>query len=494
MTDLSRRRFLRSGAATAAALTLPACATHKGSRRGRDGKLRFAVVGVRVQGSRHLATLLADPAVSVVAVCDVDTTLLLRAARMAGRHGAKLRMYRDVRKLLEDPSIDAVTVATPDHWHAWITTAACAAGKDVYVESPVSHGILESRAIVAAARKNGRRVQAALPARAHSGVREAIRFVHDGGLGEIRVVRAICYRHRPPIGKVHGEGFVPAQVDFDLWTGPAPKLPLSRAWLHGDWRWDWHTGNGEIGETGTPLFDLALWALGPWLCGNGPDRIWTCGGRIGFDDDGQTPNTFLVGFDFGGLPLIFEQRNLPQRLKRGRRMDRQRGVHVGLLLQGAGRFLVIDSNPLRCVVFDDAGNVLRRFDGRGDPLANFVSALRERQPLRAEVAVGCAASDLTHLANIAHRTGATAATRVEVLRTLMADEELLRSFDGMDHHLSLNGYDLALERPNLSGWQALDATTGEFLDHREANALRRRQYRKPFELIGQYDTNSTRPQ
>ncbi len=215
---------------------------------GANDDIRVAVVGFRGQGSLHLRLLRELAGVRVVAVCDVDQSVLDRELERSAGKGEKLTAYTDVRKLLEDKNIDAITTATPDHWHALITIWACQAGKDVYVEKPISHNLWEGRKMVEAARKYNRIVQYGNHNHGHH--TGEMRLEADQ-LGKIQVVWSALNRKRESIGKVTGPQPVPSSVNYDLWLGPAPQTPLMRKQLHYDWHWDWSTGTGELGNNGS---------------------------------------------------------------------------------------------------------------------------------------------------------------------------------------------------------------------------------------------------
>ena len=477
---LDRRRFLKGAAAVTMAGLTGCCFTPRSRVIGANDRIRVAVAGVRVQGRAHLMSLVRQPGVDIVALCDPDGAMLAQGARIASVYGVQPALYTDVRELLDDRAVDAVSVATPDHWHALIGVWAATAGKHVYIESPASHGLVETRLLNQAAEDHDRIVQTVLPARSHPAVQDAIQFAREGGIGEIQWVRAICYRYRPGLGRVEGQGLIPAELDYDLWTGPAPMRPLARAHLHGDWRWDWATGNGQLGEHGVHLLDLANWVVGPSAR---PNRVWCCGGRMGPVDDGQTPNTLLAGIQGGGVDVIYEQRCLPQGMGSGSRMDSFRGVQEGLVIEGESGYIVIEPRRPIAAVLDFEGRVVEQFQGGGDPIADFLATLRGVGSLDTGISVGGAAADLCHVINIAHRT-AELTDRVGVLRTIFEDRELLDSFDRMDTHMLQNGINVQHDRMSVSDWQLVDPVTREFSHNEEASSLRTRQYRPPFVLPG----------
>ena len=213
---------------------------------------------------------------------------------------------QDIRRLLDDKSIDAISIATPNHWHALATIWACQAGKDVYVEKPVSHNVSEGRRMVEAARKYDRIVQTGTQCRSHQGIQDAIAFLRSGKLGQIYMAKGLCYKPRGSIGH-KADGPVPKRVDYDLWLGPAPKRPFNPNRFHYNWHWIWDYGNGDLGNQGIHQMDLARWGLGK---NELPKAVMASGGRFGYSDDGQTPNTLHVGFEFDDCELQFEVRGL----------------------------------------------------------------------------------------------------------------------------------------------------------------------------------------
>ncbi|MHC4511075.1 MAG: Gfo/Idh/MocA family oxidoreductase, partial [Planctomycetota bacterium] len=237
MKRITRRDFVKGSIAAGAALAMPFSRVW-----GANDDIHAAVVGFRGHGQNHINAYLKIPGVRVVALCDADEEVLARGVARFKARNEKVDAYVDVRKMLEDKNIDVVSTATPNHWHALVTVWACQAGKDVCVEKPVSHNMFEGRKMVEAARKYNRIVQADLDLRSNEGLVEAIRYVRQGELGEIVVVRGFCYKRRESMGKVAGPQKVPESVDYDLWCGPAPKGPLMRKNLHYDWHWVWPTG------------------------------------------------------------------------------------------------------------------------------------------------------------------------------------------------------------------------------------------------------------
>jgi predicted dehydrogenase len=306
MSRLNRRRFL---AATALGTGLAAARTKASGRvQGSNEAVRVGVVGLRGRGQLHMAMVSTIPGFRLAALCDVDPAILGRLAEKVNAGAQNVRTFKDVRELIASKEIDAVTIATPNHWHALATIWACRASKDVYVEKPVSHNVFEGRRMVQAARKYGRMVQAGTQARSNPDMIEAVAWIRAGNLGTVRYARGTCYKPRMSIGKA-GKGEIPPGLDYDLWTGPAPLVPLARKNLHYDWHWIYDTGNGDMGNQGIHEMDIGRWLLG--YDGLSP-RVISIGGRLGYDDDGQTPNTQLVYHAYDGPPLVFEVRGLPK--------------------------------------------------------------------------------------------------------------------------------------------------------------------------------------
>src|SRR6185295_1495831 len=275
---------------------------------GSNSDIRYAVVGFNGRGRNHLQELPEVKGTRLVALCDVDSNVLDKELKKCETAGQKVEGYTDIRKLLENKDIDVVTFATPNHWHSLGSICAVQAGKDVYVEKPVSHNVWEGRQLVIAARKYNRIVQTGTQSRSSSGIAEAIAWVREGNIGKIIRARGLCYKRRPSIDKVDGPQEVPPNIDYDLWCGPAPKEPLMRKRLHYDWHWVWPTGNGDLGNQGIHEMDVARWVLGVQELS---PRVLSVGGRLGYVDDGTTPNTLIVLHDYKPAPLLFEVRGLP---------------------------------------------------------------------------------------------------------------------------------------------------------------------------------------
>lgn len=357
-------------------------------------RLRVGVIGLNGQGHVHLRECLSEPAIEVTALCDVDARVLnQRAQEVRRRTGRKVGRFRDVRDLLASASVDAVTIATPNHWHALAAVWACEAGKDVFVEKPLSHNVQEGRCLVDTASRTGRVVVHGTQSRWDPTWQRDIRLLREGIIGPIHMARGICYKtgRRGSIGFAD-PGEPPRRLDWTLWQGPVPEQPYCRNYVHYNWHWFWQFGNGEIGNQGVHQMDLAVWGLGAGM----PVRVHSTGGRYAWDDQGETPNTQAAHFTYAnGAVLVFEVRNLGS--------FREEGLDVGNAFFGSGGYYVqgvgfrdYSGEPIPVDAPVEAG--LSRF-------AHFVRAVRERtaDANPAPVEAGHISSAHCHLANIAYR-------------------------------------------------------------------------------------------
>src|SRR5438067_2463634 len=290
----SRRDFLKITGASVAGTALSVPASAYAGIVGANDRVRVAICGVRGRGHDHIRGFSRVPGTELAALCDVDENILNQRLNDVQKMGLpKPKSYVDVRKLLEDKEIDAISIATPNHWHSLMAIWGCQAGKDVYVEKPCSHNWWEGRQLVRAANKYNRIVQHGTQSRSSVGVSEGVQKMRDGLLGDLYLSRGLCYKWRDTIGRAPEEP-VPAGVNYDLWTGPAPMKPLTRNRFHYNWHWIWDTGNGDIGNQGIHEMDVARWGLGVAF----PNRVSAVGGHFMFDDDQETPNTLLAAFQF----------------------------------------------------------------------------------------------------------------------------------------------------------------------------------------------------
>jgi predicted dehydrogenase len=420
---MNRRYFLMSSAVAAGAAL-------KGAPSIND-TVRVACVGIRGQGNSHIHQYSRMPNVEIAALCDVDENILSQRMQQVEASGKKKpAAYTDVRKLLEDKSIDVISIATPNHWHSLIGIWACQAGKDVYVEKPCSHNIFEGRQLVAAAQKYNRIVQHGTNSRSGVAVREAVDKMRQGVIGEVYMARGLCFKWRDTIGHKPEEA-VPAGVHYDLWTGPAPLHAFTQNRFHYNWHWFWDYGNGDIGNQGIHEMDIARWGLGVRY----PTRVSAMGGHFMFDDDQQTPNTMVANFEFdeGGKKkfLVFEVRHWMTNHEAG---IGEGGKHkdsntVGNIFYGSKGYLAIDGYGQYKTWLGRDQEPGPALNEGGNNWANFIEAVRSRKlsDLNAPIEEGYMSTVLVHLANISYRVGRTLEFDAEHL-TCKGDPEATAMF------------------------------------------------------------------
>lgn len=393
-TAINRRRFLGRSALGAAGML---------AARGvvaADTPSERVVVGVMgLSRGRTLATQFAKQAnVAVRYVCDVDSKRAAVCADAVEKTGAsRPTALGDFRRILEDPEVDALVCAAPNHWHAPATILACAAGKHVYVEKPCSHNPREAELMVAAAEKYQRVVQVGTQRRSSGSIREAMALLHAGEIGRVYASVAHFHAKRPAIG-VGKPVDPPPHLDYELWQGPAPRTPLLDNRVHYNWHWFWHWGNGEFGNNGVHRIDICRWGLGVDF----PSRVSSLGGRYAFQDDQETPDTQSVTFEFGGDKLISWQGHSCNPY--GKDFVNFHGETGTLLVASEGEYQVLDMD----------NQVVKRGAGdRGDieHIQNFLAAIRgnDASGLHCGIADAYKSTILAHLGNIAYRTGQTLA-------------------------------------------------------------------------------------
>jgi predicted dehydrogenase len=468
---LTRRTFLKTSALAAAGTAISAKSWSQVS--GANGTIRVAVAGLNSRGAYLVREFNEVPGVRVVALCDVDTAVLAKASR----DFSITDTTGEFRDLLSRPDIDVVAIATPNHWHALQTIWACQAGKDVYVEKPVSHTIWEGRQEIAAIAKYGRIASAGNQARSAPCIAEAVAWVRAGNLGSIKVARGFCYKRRASIGLTVGPQPIPPTVNYDLWVGPAPFGPLRRKHLHYDWHWVFATGNGDIGNQGLHQMDVARWFLGEKLIA--PHSL-AVAGRLGYHDDGETPNTVTVVHDYPAAPLVFEVRGLPSRTGT-EKMDAYRGIGVGNVIECEDGYVCVPATYTTATAYDNSGRVVREFRGGGSQEANFIEAVRARDGslLHAPVADSHISSSLSHVSNISFRLG-QAQSPAEILERIQGEPGMTEAAGRMFEHLAANGVDFSDTPIRLGVPLRIDPEPQRFVGNDEANALLTQDYRAPY--------------
>ena len=414
---MERRHFLMTSAAAATGLRSSALASP-------NDTVRVACVGVKSQGQNHIKAYARMPNVEIAAICDIDESVLDARLKDAERLTKKRPAgFTDLRKLLEDKSIDAISIATPNHNHALQAIWGCQAGKDVYVEKPCAYNIFEAKQLLAASRKYGRMVQHGTNSRSSATMQEAVKLVREGVIGDVYLSRGLCYKWRNTIGRAPVEP-VPAGVHYDLWQGPAPKHEFTKNRFHYNFHWFWDYGNGDIGNQGVHQIDAARWLLGVKY----PTKVSAMGGHFLFDDDQETPNTLSANFEFdeGGRKkmLQFEVRHWITNGEAGIGEEQMSGSNAGVgnVVYGSKGYLSTAKPGYKIVLGKEhQPGPAPTADRQGDNWANFIQAVRSRKhsDLNAPIEEGMPSVILIHLANISYRLG----------RTLYFDAETLSCKD-----------------------------------------------------------------
>ena len=496
MSSITRRDFLKTTTAAGLALGLPRLvlgAEGSPKAKGPNETIRLAVVGlgsttatggVGGRGHQLIPRLREVPGTRIVALCDVDQDHLDREAKPFKERGEQIVTHTDLRRVFDDQSIDAVVIALPNHWHALATIWACQAGKDVYVEKPFSYNLWEGQQMVAAARKYDRMVQVGTQNRSSTLLSQAIDYLRSGQIGALRCAYALVYRARDGIGSVTNSTPVPPSVDYELWCGPAPKVPLMRKQLHYEWHWFWATGNGEMGNNGVHVVDICRWALGQKAP---PPRALSIVGRFAFNDCGETANTHIALFDYQPAPLICEVRNVRKGSGAGG-TGKFRGQSHGVVIDCEGGYFAGDAT--HGAVFDKQGKQIKDMPDDGTSktletthLANFIEAVRSRKTggLAAEALQGYLSTACCHMANTSHRIGRQSRTEA-IQPAIHGRRELADAFERCCEYLRENGVDLATTPATLGPWVTFDSKQERFVNDFavQANALSQREYREPY--------------
>ena len=455
--EVSRREFLRAGARTSAGLAVwsgISFITHPERVFGANDRVHVAIIGLHGQGFSHVEEYSKINTAAIVALCDVDEKVLSQRLGQMEKMGLpKPTACVDIRELLDDKSIDAISIATPNHWHSLMAIWGCQAGKDVYVEKPCSHNWWEGRQLVRAANKYNRIVQHGTNSRSSKAIQEGIQQLQNGLICEVYLSRGLCYKWRNTIGRATVEP-VPAGVNYDLWTGPAPLKAFTPNRFHYNWHWIWDTGNGDIGNQGIHEVDVARWGLGVKF----PTKASAIGGHFMFEDDQQTPNTLNCAFQFD-LPdgrrkmLEFEVRHwisnheadigspgfgggaIPAALgnvnKSSERKIEPKNT-IGNIFYGSKGYLAMDGYDSYKTWLGEEQEPGPQAKGAGNNWANFIDCVRSRkkEDLNAPIEEGHISCTLVHLANVSYRLGRTLNFDPEKELVIADDEANLLLRDG----------------------------------------------------------------
>ena len=454
-SGINRRRFLtQSGAIGVGAAAMASANRWTNAQEkvvGANERIRYGVIGCGNRGKDHVkmfATLPklipGAPDASVVAICDIDDNIIARRmAEIEKRGQEKPQTYSDLRKLLDDKTIDAVSIATPQHWHVLAAIWAMQAGKHVYLEKPCSYNVWEGRQLVRAAKHYNKLVQHGTQARSSPSCNEAIKHVRDGLIGEVYLARGICFKPRPSIGHTPPSP-VPAGVDYDLWTGPAPAKPFTQNRFHYNWHWFWDYGNGDVGNHGVHQLDIARWGLGVGF----PNKVSAIGGYFVYDDDNETYNAIscLYQYDLpGGKRKMIELEvrhlitNREAEFGTSKMGDDGNGPKsIGDIFYGSNGYLAIGEsdlgNPYRAYLGPEMKEGPHAHEGGSRyNFVNFAKALvsGKQEDLNAPIEEGHISTTLCHLANASYRLGRTLNFDPEK-EEVIGDEEANRILRGAD--------------------------------------------------------------
>lgn len=473
MSSTTRRRFLEDSilaAAAAAAITTPSLlSAEEPASKAANSKLTVAIIGCGIRGKQHASELVKFADCDIAYACDPDSDRSAEVAKQieeAKRPAPK--QVKDMRTIFADRSVDAVFICTCNHWHALAAIWAMQAGKDVYVEKPVSHNVAEGRRMVQVARKTGRICQGGTQNRSNQAMAAAVDYMRQGKLGDVKLARSIVYGRRGSIGAT-GKCEIPATVDYNLWAGPASNAVPTRPKLHYDWHWVWDTGNGELGNNNIHSLDICRWGLGVTGLGK---SVLSYGGRLGYTDAGETPNTQVCIFDFGDKTIVSETRGL-------------KTDEFHPTMKGSWIFYGTEGIIANTSLFDPEGKLVSTFSGKSEShFANFLQAVRsrKREDLHAEILEGHQSTSLCHIGNISWRLGkvASPAEIREALGQIKVQEKLLETYERTDKHLRENSVDLEKTKLVLGPQLRLVADQEAFVNNPQADALLAREYRKPF--------------
>ena len=465
-----------------------------------NDKIGIAIVGAGGRSKSHITAWLKDPRTEILYVVDIDEAAgNKKCDQIAKEQGKRPVFVTDMRRAFDDDSVKAVSTATPNHWHALCGIWAMQAGKDVYVEKPICHNVAEGIALIAAAKKYKRVCQTGTQCRSNPAIQDAVKFMNEGGIGEVNFARGLCYKRRKSIGAL-GDYPVPENVDFNQWSGPAkfsdPKITRTR--FHYDWHWQRLYGNGDSGNQGPHQTDIARWGLG---IDEHPTSVISYGGRLGYQaerkdqayvDAGDTANTQVTVYDYGDKCIVFETRGLE--LKSGDdELDRlfasdpkkKRRNKIGVVFYGSEGYLV-QKTYTSCVAYDKDFKEIKQFGGAGDHFGNFLDVCESRkmEDLNADARVGHLSAGLSHLGNISYYLGennkVSAEEAAEVLKGVESLDDNQKTLVRTLLHLKDSGGNLDKSPISMGPHLKFDPKNEVFTNSSKANEMLTRDYREGF--------------
>ena len=489
----TRRQFLKQSVFAAAASPM---LTTLARPQSPNEKLLCAVIGCKGRGGSHISAYAGRSDTEIAYIVDIDEKVGQQICdSLEKRTGKRPKFVKDMRAVFDDKDIDFVSTATPNHWHALCGVWAMQAGKDAYIEKPISYAIAEGSALVAAAKKYKRICQVGTQCRSNPAIIDAMKFIEDGGIGEVNFSRGLCYKRRKSIGAL-GNYPIPAECDFDLWSGPAPytEPKLTRPELHYDWHWQRLYGNGDSGNQGPHQTDIARWGLG---INRHPNSVIAYGGRLGYQaerkddkyvDAGDTANTEIAIYDYGDKCMVFETRGLEVDNPADAEINKVfggRGNKIGVIFYGTKGTLVQRTYE-NCTAYDLDGAKIKDFNGGGDHFVNFLDAVKSRkaESLNSDAFQGHLSAALAHLANISYYVGennkVSPAEAKAVLEKVKSRDDNIATLDRTIAHFKDNGVDLDKYPMSMGPLLTFDPEKEVFTNSAEANKWVSREYRAPF--------------
>jgi len=426
MSGWTRRRFVKTTGAGILAAASASVASRSWGEVAPSERIRHAVIGMGGRGRSLAGEFASVKECEVVAICDVDPALRAQALRELPNPD-KIAQHEDYRRIMDDKTIDTISIATPDHWHTPIALAAILAGKHVYVEKPCSHNVIEGHLLVEAAKKFHKCVQHGTQSRGNPDLKEAVRFMRQGGLGKVRMAKAINHQFRAPIGRAR-ESDPPPGVNYDLWLGPAPKRPFTRNRWHYNWHWFWDYGTGDMGNDGIHQVDVARWGLGVGF----PNVLTASGGQLFYDDDHETPDTQVVTFEYDDCYLMYEMRLWTRYTLEGH--------DNGNVFYGDKGTLEVGRRGCVVKLVEKEETQIKGSGGAGI-VQNFIDAVKANDPsmLDAPIEEGAISAALCHLGNIATRLGC-GQLKYDPARRIVPDNPKATALLGREYRA---GYELA---------------------------------------------------
>lgn len=483
MSRLNRRVFLRTSAAASAVFPLFTIAGTKASGKilGSNDVVRIGVAGINGRGAEHINQFASmKDASQVTYLIDPDSSLFeSRSKQVKEKGGNDPKCVQDIREALDDKNLDAVSVATCNHWHSLIGIWACQAGKDAYIEKPISHNLYEGRKLVEAARRHNRVVQHGTQQRSDATRAQQMAAIQSGKYGKLLVSKGYCCKPRWSIG-FKPTGSPPAHLDFNLWLGPAAQQPYHANLVHYNWHWFWETGNGDTGNQGVHEMDVARWAI---ALSTLPNRVWSLGGRFVPDaadgkDQGETPNMQLSVYEYGDVLVVFETRGLVANKSFAKSPPFKVGNEF-YTTEGVIRdwkFYPKAGGEPQPVTLDKEPPVIP-----GGPFGSFATAVRTRNltGINGDVETAHYSAALCHLGNISYRLGEPVPFNRRA-NSLGDNAEIVSAFDAIKENLQAVDVKLDDVTYQLGRTLTLDPKTERFVGDEEANRLLTRSYRAPF--------------